>query len=62
MMVSDIVIETGLSETTVRRVVKRLEILGLVHWNWQYPEDLPYTQCKHFDITKEGHILCSSSA
>jgi DNA-binding MarR family transcriptional regulator len=57
MMVSDIVMETGLSETTVRRVIQKLETLGLLRWNWQHPEDLPYIQCKHFDITEEGRTL-----
>ena len=61
MMVSDIAKETGLSKTTVRRVIQRLETFGLVYDELQYPEDklsplchYSNVQSKHFHTTKEG--------
>ena len=61
MMVSDIAIETGLSKTTVRRVIQRLETFGLVCDELQYSEDNPNVQSKHFNITKEGHAFLKRS-
>lgn len=49
-MVSQIAILTGLSNTTIRRLLQRLEVFGLV-------EDFLVDQSKHFALTKEGRTL-----
>lgn len=46
-MVSQIAIRTGLSNTTIRRLLQRLEVFGLV-------EDVFIDQAKHFTLTKDG--------
>ena len=60
MMVSDIANEIGLSKTTIRRVIQRLEIFGLVCEELQYSESNGVTssvQSKHFNLTKEGRAF-----
>jgi len=47
MMVSQIAIKTGLGVTTIRRLLQRLEVFGLVN------EEL-IDQAKHFSLTKDG--------
>lgn len=47
MMVSQIALETGISNTTIRRLLQRLEVFGLV-------EDMVIDQTKHFTLTRNG--------
>jgi predicted ArsR family transcriptional regulator len=60
MMVSEIASETGLSNTTIRRVIQRLETFGLVREELQYSESngvASSVQSKHFNLTKEGRAF-----
>jgi predicted ArsR family transcriptional regulator len=62
MMVSEIASETGLSNTTIRRVIQRLETFGLVREELQYSESngvASSAQSKHFNLTKEGRAFLS---
>lgn len=60
MMVSEIASETRLSNTTIRRVIQRLETFGLVCEELRYSESNGVTssvQSKHFNLTKEGRAF-----
>lgn len=50
MMVSQIAIRTGLGATTIRRLLQRLEVFGLV-------DEVLVDQAKHFSLTKDGRLL-----
>jgi predicted ArsR family transcriptional regulator len=64
MLVSEIANETGLSKTTIRRVIQRLETFGLVCEELRYSESNGVTssvQSKHFNLTKEGRAFLKLS-
>ena len=50
MMVSQIALKTGISNTTIRRLLQRLEVFGLV-------EDIVIDQAKHFTLTRNGRTF-----